>query len=251
MKNKIAAIVLAVVLFSPGAIFAQTEIKVTLPRWNSLFGLGPKTTISVLNVTPFTTRLVALNENIARLDPGDSVFEHYSFEFDRTELPLLALIYSDTHCNNLIGIAGTVLPVRQGFPSEWKVRIGDIRYLDSNSRFFVDPAYYHYPDAVAGMKKADFPRIGYKSETIGQFANATTYEALIKLNGQNFCRLKPGEYCCFEKWLKHNRSVPVNLSVIFSKDDKMQGFYGETFYLSGNGPSAFQYVLTPRMIRRR
>lgn len=251
MKNFVVAVILSV--FPISVAQAQTEIKLTLPSFTGLFGLGPKTSVSVMDATPFHIRLVALREEVARFGPGGSVFERYSWEFDYTQLPLLGFVYSDTHCENLIGVAGRILLISQGRPSDWTVQISDINYLDGSSRYYVDGARFSRPAAEVGeSQRVDFPRIDLKSTVVVQFANATLYDAKVRLNGQDFCFLRTGEFDCFkhEGWRNRGGSFGVKVDAIFSDNGRFVGYYEDAFSVGGDGPRAYQFILTTQKIRR-
>ncbi len=242
---------LVFVFVCPATVSAQTEIKLTLPSFVGLFGLGPKTTIIIANETAFVGKVVALDKEVGMLEPGASFYERYSFDFDYTELPVAVFFYSDLDRDgndDFVGVAGRVLQIRHGEPASWTIQTSDIHYPDGRYANFSFSSPYPSPN-IGENHKVDFPNIRFKSTTALQVMNVTYYDAAIKLNGRRVSNLQTGQVFSYEIWNKYEQSFPAKLEIVFSDRGRLVGYYEDTFTV-GNNPRGVQYVLDPGKIRR-
>lgn len=257
MKRIAPIFVCFVVVFLSSAVWADVEIRGSLPSFAKIFGIGPKTSISVTNNTPFWAELIALNKGVGVVMPGATVYEKHSFEFDYTELPLIAVMHDEgvadtSQYGDFVGVAATVLRVTDGHATSWVIRNQDIQFPDARSSYsFVSGGSpYPAPDVERGGK-VDFPRIVLAHTTAVQFANVTYFDATIKLDGETKTTLATGAMCYVAYQSMYAPSLPVELEVTFSDRGRLVGDYHETFYVyGGNNPRGIQFILTPDKIRR-
>lgn len=243
-----------VFVFSSSAL-ADIEVRASLPSFVKIFGIGPKTSISVTNNTPFWIKLLVLNKNVCVIMPGATVYEEHSFEFDYTELPLIAVMSKEgvpdtSQYGDFVGVAATILRITDGHATSWVVGTQDIQFPDNRSSYASYNSPYPAPDVERG-RNVNFPRIGLAHKTAVQFMNVTYFDATIKLNGETKTTLGTGVlgYASYESM--YAPSLPVELEVTFSDRGRLVGDYHETFYVyGGNNPRGIQFILTPDKIRR-
>lgn len=246
--KKIASLILLLCLFVVPIAQAQLNIQITIPSFGQWF-LGPKTGIVVTNGTQFFIELIALNKLVARIPPGGTIFDDRRFEFDNTQLPLLARAYLDDGCRQYVGVTGYVLSLSQGNIGSWVIQQGNIRRPDGVS----GGTYSAYPSQdVGGSAKAHFPRIDFMSTTAVQFINNTMITAIIRLkwhNGEDEFQLEPNgdfHYSKFEN--KYSTNFPVLVNAIFSDRGRFIGHYEANFSV-GNSPQGVQFIIDPNWIR--
>lgn len=254
-KNRAILVFLIVIFTFPAIVAAQTEIKLTLPSFVGLFGLGPKTDVAITNATPFYGEsIIAFHEKVGELPPGSSAHDRWSFEFDYTEMPVAVRFYEwdGNSCGDFVGIAADVLSIRRGRPTSWVIHTSDVKRPDGRRvsyGFGYGQTSYPAPEVEDGTVEVDFPRIGLKSTTALQFVNVTLFEARIRINGQEVSRLETGGVFYLAFWNKYDRTIPVEAEVIFTDRGRLVGYYEAAAHL-GTSPRAIQYVLTPDKIRR-
>ena len=247
--------VLALLVFAMPA-WTSGSIRIDLPSAAGLIGLGPKIDITITNMTPFYGgSVVVLDENVGELLPGGSMHDRRSFEFDRTEMPVVVRFYewSDGGRGDFIGVAAKTLSLHRSQPTSWVVQTSDVKWFDGRQvsyGFGYGQSPYPAPDAASGVREVDFPRIFLKSTTVFQFVNVTLFQARVRINGREMGGMnEPGNIFVFSHWNKYDRSFPVNVEVIFTDRGRLVGHY-ETTASIGTDPRAIQFVLTPDKIRR-
>ena len=250
MKTRIS-LLMGILLINSVVAFTQVNVKITFPSFGGL--LGSKTDISVSNTTPFYTRLFILNKEVARVSPGASVYDQRRFEFKRTVLPIVALLYSDKGYQNYIGAAGKIIRIKRGQANSWNIRMSNVHYVDGRSRYYGGYGYgssYPAPDIGTGGK-VDFPRIGLMSTTVVQIVNNTNYVARVKLNGRDKAVVSTGEiyYFSLRNSASESGTIRVNIEVIFDDRGRLEGYFKRTVSVSNN-PRGYQFILKSSDIRR-
>ena len=251
--KKVFLVVLMGVLVSGCAVIGSRGLAVRLegPSFvEKILGAGRVSSVSVTNATNFYLKLVVLNKEVAVIGPGATIFSQKSFEFDYTELSVTALIFSNGNKgDNIIGVAGTVLRLRYGYPTNWVIHNSDIRYFNGAPKFGRNVGVV-VDDSSGG--EVDLPRIVLKSTTALQIVNGSSYEADIKINGQKVWTLKSGDIGYREYYYPYDYPKQMRVEVVFFSGNAFVGHYENYFQIGGNyiGPRATQFVLAKEMIRR-
>lgn len=241
-------IVVLVFLLTSG-VFSQVDINIRLSsHFSKMFGLGPKAENIVTNNTPYFAEIVVMNERIADLGPGASVFDRYTPRHRSLQLPVLARLFSDEAKTKFIGFAGRKLIVSAGKVSEWTIKMSDIRRPDGKyGHYFGNVRIYPNPEMYTSGS-ANFPNPLWKSTTMVQIANATYFNVVIKINGKEIGELNSSESQYVSFFNEYTRPQRMNVEFVFLDKERIVGSYNSSF-LCGSNPTAFQFILDTQKIR--
>lgn len=249
MKRLILSFVFC--FLSSFSIFSQNiEMKVTIPGFARLVGVGPKTQISIYNSTPFYLKLIAMGEMVEFLEPGGCAYERYTSGLDYTKLPIVVIAYSDKECKNLVGIGGKVLSVQLGSSASWEVRVSDLRYPDGRSQtYYYNQIGYPYPAKIAGGSyEVNFPELPFANTTAFQIVNATLFRAEVRINSIVTETLEnAGDTHFFIYSNRYKNNTPINIDVVFMDGARYVGHFSMVRYIN-NAPDAVQCIIDPSQI---
>lgn len=207
-------------------------------------GFFKKAFISVQNGTPFQIGVIAMGEDLGFLSPGESFFDEEPVAHEGMHLPLLASIYDAG--GNFLGTAARTLSLSAGQPATWTVRTNDIIWAANGYGYH---SYYPAPapDTSPRMSRGiDFPRAWYQSTTMLQVINASLFTLVVKLNGIEVTRLRPGEI--FYKEIK-DPGILVHsavVKVVYLDRGRWAGESEEKIIFTTKGPpQAYQYIFGP------
>lgn len=228
-------------------------VKLEGPNWAEKIlgvGAGSNASISVTNATSFYLKLIVLGEEICTIGPGATVYSKRGFDFDYTELPMVALVYSNYGFgDNFIGAAGIVLRLRYGYPESWIVRDSDIQYFGERPQMKKNISVA-IDDSSNG--EINFPRILLMSTTALQIVNTSSYDADVRVNGQRIWKLKSGDVGYREYYYPYEQTKSMKVDIVFSSNSAFVGYAENNFYIGNQrSPRAFQFVLNKNSARRR
>jgi len=224
MKRILAVFVLtaaSIVLVPRSAIAQGRTASVEIPSVACSLGLCGATPISVSlsPQLPFYGRVVmprgrSIIDVASCVPPGTSLYNRRHTEGPYTELSVGVLLYSDSLCANLVGVAGDVLRITRGQVANFEVVLNRVRRLDgaySNPAIGISP----YPPISAGTsRRADFPRLTLSEQPI-LVLNGTNYSAIVFENDREALRLVPGGVGLIYHWLLYDGSTPASVRVVF------------------------------------
>ncbi|MEK7512784.1 MAG: hypothetical protein AAB601_01135 [Patescibacteria group bacterium] len=153
------------------------EVKGEVPNILSIFGIGPKIAVGIINDTPLYATVVSSDERnggiVGDVEPGGTLYERHTPGHDRYPVVVAIVFYDTPARDRIVGIAADVLWVEKGSRSALRTfRLGDIRFLDGNGGAYRDT----YPSSPRGKaQEANFPSIAIWPTTITLVANATRF----------------------------------------------------------------------------
>lgn len=216
-------------------------VRVDMPN---LAGLtAPKAAIGVENATPYWVEIVAMSSNLGYLGPGASIFDREPVPFEGADLPVMARIYSPE--GELLGIAAEELHLWSGQDAFWRIQGREIVWLGCAKPD--EPRESRVQD-----RRVDFPRAILRSSTMVQVANATCYDAVLKINGAPVARLESGDIYYFSTAMIGRGYGRHVVTLQFVDGDRVVGLSPERrFYTADHSrPVAYQFVFGPRDVER-
>ncbi len=247
MKPFTIAFLLFVVPIANQPIFAQ-RITIELPSVARLLGIGSKTEIVVMNMTPFYGRVLALGDEVAVIPPAGVIRDRRTFDFDQTQLPLVVQLYSDAALCTFVGVAARNLHLTLGQPESWQIQLGEVVYPDARSSTYWGGYRSPYPlPDFQEPSAVELPSIQMRSTTALQVVNATLFEAVVMLNGNVVSRLATGDMYYRSFFNVYDYDVPVLLQVQFLDRERVVGRFEDRFS-AGKEPRGIQYILNPSWI---
>lgn len=222
--------------------------------------IGPGTSVSIGNVTPFYFEVVILNSTF-NIEPGGSIHDSWYVEFDRSQLPVTVRVFTDKDRTNLIGMAQRVLEIQKDQPTMWVVN--QISFLDGSWRGYSYVSPYPQPDLGTDWK-VNIPRIAAKSTSIIEIINGTLFDVvvresrlkgklsdLLKLNVSNADSVVGPGGIYRSTTLDMYHSGKLIRQVLFVDKGRLVGYTNPMeFNADPNGPRATQMLLTPQSIIR-
>jgi len=141
-----------------------------------LIGVGQVTSVVLANPTPFFMRASILGESFD-IDPSDIIFDYWRVGFYYSQMPVEIKVFSDESREHLIGLAGDVLRIEKGRPTN-RLDVNDIYFLDESYR----PRNSSSDDPVLDPKKVrkvNIPTMQSELSTVVDFVNLTSSEITV------------------------------------------------------------------------
>lgn len=241
------------------AAFPQTII-ITPPSIVDAFRNPP---ISIANYTPWEAHVVALNDSVCMLQPGQKLRAKEVFEsFDYTEIPVVMSFY-DVNDKHFIGAWWDVLRVVRDEPVHREIRPGDVRYSDERQGYSWNGSSPQYQTPNAGdILEVDFPRIE-RAITVLQVYNICNVAERIIIDGKIVGFAMKGfvtdelqtNQLFYQEFPFCDPQTPIGLKLEFSDGQKLvgtwpQGNDQDVFYRETQHPRAIQRVIMPSQIQR-
>ncbi|MFB6212483.1 MAG: hypothetical protein ABEI53_01540 [Candidatus Magasanikbacteria bacterium] len=166
--------------------------------------------VVVTNSTNLKAEVIALDERLGCLKPGNSFYDQLPVPHYSSPLPIVVRFYESSE---MVGVAARTLHLRRGGISEWTIRRSDITWFGGNieekSRGL---PRFNYKDG-----DVEFPFLALANTTAVQVVNVTPYNSLLKKDGRKVVVLVPGDFyfMSFQAW---RRRAEVSLSATFYKE---------------------------------
>lgn len=209
-------------------------------------GIGPSTSLTITNLTPFYAELHFIEHHDVEVAPGQAVFDKWHYEFDHTVVPIAVQFYRDSSMTFEEGVEGYVVYITKGQPSSWTIT--SLHDLNGAVKTFGDRSGYPSP-MLGGERQIDIPRIAILSTAVIQVINDTRMEAQVRLDGKTIGTLEPGGIYAREESFMYN-NISRSVQLYFSVNGEYAGYWdsgNQTFYV--NQPSAYQRIVTSSDVR--
>ncbi len=133
---------------------------------------APPAEIRVVNSTPLTAKILAVNQYVTTLEPGESVSDTGPLPLEEQPEPVLALMYAS---GKYVGVARAILNLRAGGTATWEIKTEDVVFAREY------PANLPVPDASETEKTGAFPHILGTRSTVVQFVS--NFPRTVQLTG--------------------------------------------------------------------
>lgn len=232
--KRIYIFALIYLMFSP--LTMSAGLKKILGRIVVIDRSGGSQSLSVTNGSVFSCKIVAYGKEIARLNPGDSIYDNAEKERISKQVPVAAICYEDAEMQEYAGAGGMIFNLISNFPyypdyqsndASWTIRNGNVSAPGGRA---ID-----YPPIVLNnpsSKKVEFPR-GWNNAVNGvQIVNNSYASVILRVNGENVATLKGNGDYRFLPWkASYYVSKNINIQAVFMENEKVLGTAEYYFYL--------------------
>ncbi len=244
--KKIVLILFFVLFAIP--VFSQegNSISLRLSGHFRVFGVGPRTEVSIFNTLPVYIKLISLDGVFAEIGPGTKITDLKNLRFKREHVPVVGLVYSDPAYQDVVGVCGDVLNLRRSVPTPWVINTfyyPDGRKYKSGS---VPPRETH----TSGY--FDLPEPIFSDDFRLFFINGSEYRVVLNIDGveselNSLGDIQTSKYSVEGNWIPR-KTYAVSL---MNKEGFLCKTFTGTFSVSAgkSGPGARIFLVTPSGVK--
>jgi len=211
-------------------------------------------TMGVRNCTYYTAYVVAYGRLVAKLAPGDGVYDKRYFENQMDiQIPIMVLFSTGASGNEFVGAAGKVfsisLPSTAPTGFAWLIEEYEINFMSSQNRAPAMQASDNKHEKRK-VRKVRFPR-EWLGGTVGiQVVNNTPYAATVLLRDERVARLVPGSLDYYSLQDLNTQGVDhVTVRAVLKDGERYVGTAERLFYIPSTGVAAGQFIIGVADIR--